>query len=52
MTDHTGEELQIIAILEVRLGRKATPGEIGIALAHAWYVGELDKPPTTWRPGT
>jgi hypothetical protein len=51
MTDHAAEELQIIAILEADLGRKATPGEIKIALAYAWYVGGLDKPPTTWRPG-
>jgi hypothetical protein len=48
---YTAEELEIIACVEQRIGRRPGASEIRLALTQAWVLGELDEPPEqplTW----
>ncbi len=45
MGRHTGEELEIIALIERMQDRRLTAAEAAIALAQAYAIGELSEPP-------
>jgi hypothetical protein len=43
MGRHTGEELEIIALIERMQDRRLTAAEAAIALAQAYAIGELSE---------
>jgi hypothetical protein len=45
MGRHTGEELEIIALIERMQDRRLTAAEAAIALAQTYAIGELSEPP-------
>ena len=52
MGRHTGEGLEIIALIERMQDRRLTAAEAAIALAQTYAIGELSEPPDNCPPGT